>query len=414
MKNLLNGWTKGVVCALGLILSGCDQPPNERTSDTLLPDTLLYVWAYDEDYQSPSFLIVVDADHDSPTYGTILDTVLSEGAGMDAHHSNHFLPSSGRLFANDFMGGRTHIFDTTANPLEPVYKGWFKNLGDYTYPHSFVELAGGNVLATFQTKGEGNEVTGGLVELSPEAEMVRAVDAENPALPMLRPYSLEVLPEIDRVVTTSADMMEKVVDHRLQIWRLSDLKLITTLELPQPDREEARNDPMEARVLADGKTLYINTYMCGLYRLTGVETQTPEVTFVKDFGNLGCAIPQVIGKYYLLALGQNNAISVLDVSDPANPVEVSRLGFSADFEPHWIAADPAGRRIALTGYGDALKTRIMMLDFNPETGTLSVDESFGEGDEKGPGVMVNIQTWPHGDTGPAIVHAAVFRVSSRR
>lgn len=404
MTNSIFGSFKPCVLALALLgLASCQPAPSETP-----PEALLYVWAYDEDKNGPSFLMVIDADPASPGYGTIVDTVATEGVGLDAHHTNHTLPPSGRLFANDFVGGRTHIFETSETPLKPVYAGTFGNRGEFYHPHTFVELPNANVLATFQYQDDEGNRTGGILELDPSGEVVRSVDATDPDIPELRPYSVEVLPELDRVVMVSADMMAKVNDHRVQIRKLSDLSLSSTLELPAPAREEARFAPLESRVLGDGKTLYVSTYMCGLYLLTGVDTDTPEVTFLKDWGNKGCAIPVVIGNYYLLALGENHAVAVLDVSDPANPIEVSRLEFPADFEPHWIGAKSDGTKIALTGYGEGLKTRILMLDFDPETGALSIDESFGAGDDRGSGLMVNLEDWPHGGKGPAIVHAAVF------
>lgn len=387
------------------VLSACGEPEKETKGD---PHSLLYVWAYDEEKSDPAFLIVIDADPASAGYGTILNTVATEGVGMDAHHTNHTLPPSGRMFANDFMGGRTHIFETAENPMKPAYKGVFENRGDFYHPHTFVELPNGNVLVTFQYQDDEGNSTGGILELSPSGEIVRSIDATDPEIPELRPYSVEVLPDLDRVVMVSADMMDKVADYRVQVRTLSELSVLKTLELPAPAREEARFAPLESRVLPDGKSLYVSTYMCGLYLLEGIDTETPEVTFLRDWGNLGCAIPVVIGHYYVLALGQNNAVAALDISDPKNPVEVSRLEFPAGYEPHWIGANREGTKIALTGYGEGLKTRIMMLDFNPDTGALRVDENFGGGDDKAPGLMVNLETWPHGGRGPAIVHAAVF------
>ena len=42
----------------------------------------------------------------------------------------------------------------------------------YTFPHSFERLPNGNVLATFQTIGEGNKKEGGLVEITSKGDYV--------------------------------------------------------------------------------------------------------------------------------------------------------------------------------------------------------------------------------------------------
>jgi len=58
------------------------------------------------------------------------------------------------------------------------------------------------------------------------------------------------------VVTGSAEMMGAQASHVAQVWRLSDLRLISTVPLPaQADwYNDAAADSSEPRVLADGKT----------------------------------------------------------------------------------------------------------------------------------------------------------------
>ena len=64
------------------------------------------------------------------------------------------------------------------------------------------------------------------------------------------------------------------------------------------------------------------------------------------------------------------------VSDPAKPREVSRLSLPERWHmPHWISADRKRGRIAVTGqYAGWLA----MLKFDATTGSLSIDEGFGD------------------------------------
>jgi hypothetical protein len=63
--------------------------------------------------------------------------------------------------------------------------------------------------------------------------MVRSVDAADPASEkFIRPYSLQVIPSLDRIVSTSTDMYLRGNSHVIQVWRLSDLKLLKTIVLP--------------------------------------------------------------------------------------------------------------------------------------------------------------------------------------
>lgn len=393
-----------MVLFAGVALAGCE-PEGQETKTVDGP--LLYAWVMDADLESPDFLAVIDADPNSPDYGTVLNTVLTEGKGGMAHHTNHSLPRSGILFGNDFTVGTSHIFDTKADPKKPTYKGFFTNQGDYSFPHTYVELPNGNILSTFQTKGEAGEVIGGLVEMTITGEMVRASDASDPDVSdFIRPYSLEILPDIDRVVSTSHDMKRKQTGFHVQIWRLSDLTLLKTIELPAGERAEIKTFPLEPRVLGDGKTVLIDTYFCGIYRVSQIETENPEVALSFDIGGDGCGIPLVMENFWIQPLGPKNQIVVLDISNPAKPFEVSRLAFDFSYSPHWLVA--MGNRIAVSEFR-GLDNRILMLDFDPATGTLNVDETFGPGDENGPGVLTNLEIWPHGETGPAVAHGMVFR-----
>ena len=66
----------------------------------------------------------------------------------------------------------------------------------------------------------------------------------------------------------------------------------------------------------------------------------------------------------------------------------------------------------MTGYNDDLSRRVMLLDFDPGTGKIWLDMAFGEGEGNGsgfmPGVMIDRESWPHGPSGPATAHGAIF------
>lgn len=185
-----------------------------------------------------------------------------------------------------------------------------------------------------------------------------------------------------------------------------------TFSLPKAPREGAENDPMEARVLGDGTTVLITTYNCGLYRVDGLQDDKPQAHFIHDFEGTGCAIPFVIGNFWIEAVGQplngGGRVDVLDIADPIHPKLVYSLPFPEGYQPHWIGANAEGNRIALSGY-DKLAMKIVMLNFDKNTGALSIDQAFGEKDAEGiVGINTNRAEWPHGETGPAIPHGLVF------
>lgn len=320
------------------------------------------------------------------------------------------MAEDGRLFANSFSAGATFIFGLT-NPLHPTLVSSFTNVGDYTYPHSFERTPNGNVLATFQNKGDGNAEPGGLVELTPDGEFVRAADAADPAEPNLRPYSLGLVPELDRVVTTTSDMRGQYTTSSVQIWRLSDLALLSTVPLPPGPEGFEHEDPAEARVLSDGRRVLVTTFSCGVYLLDRLETDSPRARFVfsypKKHPKAECALPVQAGNFWIQTVTEINALVSADVSDPESPKEVDRLVFGPEEWPHWISLEPEGDRIVLTGHG-GLAGRVVLVRVDRETGALELDESFGEPGAEILGVDFGRQEWQHGATGEAVPHGSVF------
>lgn len=385
------------------------QDQEERSANTYL-----YVWQHDlEGGNDPNFLSVINADPESEGYGTLVTTVPTPGATGHAHHTSLVLPESEVLFANDFRGNSSHIFDAS-NPLAPRLTRSFQNKGDYNYPHTFSELANGNILTVFQSKNISSPEPGGLVELTIDGDIVQTGDANNGDSELfMRPYGLTIAPEINRAMTTNTDMLGTGDGTHVQVWELSSLSLLATLELPEVPGPRRLN-PYESRLLADGKTVMFNTLNCGLFLLQDLDDTDLEVKFVYSFPGADiCALPHRTENYWLQAVfsrtdSSQNAIVVLDISNPLQPIEVSRLPMGEGFMPHWLSPDATGTRLVLTGYGEHLSRRIMMLDFDATSATLSIDSNFGTGDSFGPGFMLDDQIWPHGGTGSVMAHGSVF------
>jgi len=126
------------------------------------------------------------------------------------------MPASGMLFANDHDAGRTFIFDVR-DPPHPKIVTSFTDMAGYMHPCSYLRLPNGQVLVTFQHlhHGESEEQmggSGGLVEIDHHGKVIRSSSSADPAFPgaLLTPYSLVVLPEIDRVVSTVDGLGESI------------------------------------------------------------------------------------------------------------------------------------------------------------------------------------------------------------
>lgn len=368
------------------------------------PARYLVVWAMEANEfpgkgEGRDFLAVFDIGTD---FGKLVAAVPVQAHAMMAHHTNEAMPPNRRLFASDFMAGKADVFDLS-DPRRPRLAASFDAANGYTHAHSFAALANGDTLATYQIRGDRDE-PGALVELDPHGKTIRSSNAAASEVdPNVRPYGLLVLENIDRVVTTSAAMPPldvKAPTHVIQIWRLSDLKLLQTLDLPKPPvfavTAESADD---AALLDDGKTVMIKTGRCTLYTLTDVAAPQSRLAFVYDYGARACSgVPVVAGRYWIEALLSAHALVALDVKDPAHPVEVSRLYLGNEALPHWLSREPGTGNLVITGFGSLLN-RISFASIDLNTGALALDSR---------SIDLQHRTWPDGWDGAAIPHAALF------
>lgn len=384
-------------------------PPNR-------PGHYLFVWTADQAKQGNDFLAVIDADPASPTYGKLVAGVGTDIKSVRIHHTEYEMPASGMLFANDHDANKSVIFDLR-DPLTPKVAMHFQSMGGYSMPHSFLRLPNGNVLASFQFTDNGSHAdhaammsgkTGGVVEIDDNGMVVRSVSNADPALPDdgLLPYSLAILPEIDRVVVTNSPMQDPYLlsSNTYQVFRLSDLKLLGTYRLDPGSTGNGNVAPEEARVAADG-SVYVQTLSCGIQRITALDSPKPMAKLVHKFPGDFCGVPTIVGRYLVQSVPNFHGFAVLDIGDPTNVREVSRLTVSDSFSPHWTGWDSKAKRLVVTSgkKGD----RLYLLKLDDKTGALSIDETFRDTDGK-VGFSFASRQWPHGWSGEGTPHGAVF------
>jgi hypothetical protein len=369
----------------------------------------LLVWAWDVDHDAEAFLAVVDVDRSSESYGQVTST-LTAPAGSDAHHVEYEMTTS-QLFANSFDTGRTFVFEL-GDAGQPSLVGNFGDAGPFTHPHSFARTPSGTVLATYQGLGADYDASGGLAELDDRGRVLRTASAADPVDPDLRPYSLAVVPQLDRVVTTSADMRGIKVGRSVQVWRLSDLTLLHTVLLPPGPRGDEHLHPAEVRLLDDERSVMVTTFRCGLYVLRELDG-IPVAELARSFPwspvpreDTDCNVPVRFDRFWAQPVGTGSVV-VLDVSDPEEPVIVDELSFGVDARPHWLALEPGARRMVMTG-GGTLAGGVYLIDVDRETGKLRLADDLPATGSGIPGVRFDRDQWPHGETGPAFAHGAVF------
>ena len=383
-----------------------------RTAETPGADSdYLFLWTASADTTQPDFLAVLDVRPTGDRYGRVVTTLPVPGRRNEPHHTEHAMPADGRLFANGFGSGQSFVFDLT-NPEKPRIANSFGDVAGMMHPHSFVRLESGNVLATFQMQHDSAGMApGGLAELTPEGRVVRTVSDDRPGVDRrIRPYSAAIVNSLDRIVTTTTDMDGEAPVRAVQVWRLSDMTLLSTFDLPDGPRGDEGAFTAEPRLLADGKTVLVSTFNCGLYLIDGLDGSAPSGRLVASFPQApqtSCAIPVIAGHYYLVTVPAWNAVVSLDIADPAYPREVSRVSLGAGTVPHWISLEPNQRRVVITGYA-TLSNRVVIASFNAGTGRLAIDERFRDAKDSLPGFRMDNKTWPHGGSTKGVPHGAVF------
>jgi hypothetical protein len=382
------------------------------TPDAAVDRDYLYLWTASADTTQPDFLAVLDITEpadDTARYGALVTTLPVPGRRNGPHHTEHELAADRQLFANGFASGKSWVFDLSV-PDAPRISAEFGDVDGFSHPHSFLRLPNGNVLGTFQmTHAAGGMRAGGLVEMTPRGELVSSVSADYAGADTgLRVYSGAVIPALDRIVTTSTDMVKDFPEasRTLQVFRLSDRARLGSIRLPGPHGPYSA----EPRVMDDGRTLLVSTFSCGLFIVDGLEGDNPVATEVARFHErpyAACAIPVIAGSYYLVTVPAWSAVVSLDISDPRAPREVSRVTFDSTDIPHWIAISPDRRRVVVTGYR-SLQHQVQLLRFDAQTGQLTRDDRFREEGAAVPGFRMDDKTWPHGGSAPGVPHGAVF------
>ncbi len=421
-----------------LSLTGCSQ----KSVDIPLKggaSPYLFVFAGDQDEKEPDFMAMMNVDPGSQTRGEPISSASVCHKASMPHHTEYVAPPAGEpIFMNAHHHELSLIVDIQS-PKEMMVQKRFSPPGSLRYPHDYKRTPDGTRLVGFlRSEGPSPDPTedllpgghGGIAEYTMDGEFIRSVSAAVPGLKKaVRPYAFALLPEQDRFLVTSAPMHENSWADVVQIYRYSDFTLLHTLELPVGRlangdvQEGSQRAGFGPRVLDDG-SVFLNSYGCAFYHVTGIDTDKPNVAMVHtlktkpaktdDYIRGACGIPVRVGNFWVQPVGAPHAVAVLDISDPTAPKEVFRLKTPRTFNPHWLGKDPHGNRLIL-GSELGSEQGFFMLRIDEETGALAFDKGF-QGKQKGlilsrkrdGYISFDRPAWPHGETGTAFGHAAIF------
>lgn len=391
------------------------------------PSRFLLVFAGD-DWQTKPWSTDFFATFDLST-GHVVSTRPIDVDGSMPHHMEYELPARGQhLWANAHHAEETLLLDWS-NPAQLKIVKRIKPPAPYRFTHDFKRLSDGAMMVGFlRSEGESPEAGddtmpgnhGGIAEYRADGTLVRTSSAAAAGLPHpVRPYSFLEIDGGRRLLTTSAAMMEKSSADVVQIWRRSDLKLLHTLVIPPGIGSDgkpfpaASGSPFSAKKMADGSVL-VSTYGCGFYRVTGAEGDKPEVAHVMTISpeaeskkRGSCGVPTLVGRWWIHPIGKEGRVATFDVSDPVHPRQVASLSIAEGFAPHWTARDPRSDRIVV-GAEAGMEEAMVILRLDPVTGGLRFDDRLADAKGRKGFLDFGREEWPHGKTGPAWGHAALF------
>lgn len=423
-------------------LASCSDPVPQNTIELTGASPHMLLLVGDQDQQDEDFITALNVDPASATRGQALGSAPIGHKASMVHHMEYNAPPKGEPI---FMNGHHHELSMIVNfsdPTNPVIDATFQPPTALRYPHDYARTDSGTRLVGF-LRGEGGNLNpeeatspgnhGGIAEYSMQGELIRTASAAAPGYTKaIRPYAFAQLPEMDRITVTSAPMMEQSWADVIQIYRYSDFELLHTIDLEvgvdhEGNRVEGINGAgFGQHVLPDG-SIFLNSYGCNFYHLTGIDTDAPSADLVfsvetdpaDDPAKIrgACGIPLLIGQYWVQPIGKKEQVVVLDISDPASPKEVFRLDTPEGFAPHWMGKDPAGNRLIL-GAELGGEQGFYMLRFDEASGRIEFDSDFADYRSDSPlnifrsksvgYISLDRPAWPHGATGPAWGHAAVF------
>ncbi len=200
-----------------LLLSACAAPSSETPNTTDSPSPYLLVSAGDADEAHSDFLAVIDLRDGSATFGSAISTLPTNMTASMPHHMEYTLPPAGELLFLNAHHHEASLLLDVSNPSALRVAKTFSAPAPLRYPHDYTRTPTGTRLVGFlrsegasidptETATPGNH--GGIAEYSADGTLMRKAMAGDANGQPVRPYAFALLPAIDRLVVTSAPMME--------------------------------------------------------------------------------------------------------------------------------------------------------------------------------------------------------------
>lgn len=293
------------------------------------PEKYLYVFCVDADAQENDFVITIDVDRASPTFGTVIHRLDLGSKGNETHHWG-FTDDRTRIWAGGLFTSRIWILDVATDPAAPRIERVLEDVPRSTGlsgPHTYYALPG-RMLLTF-LGAEGGGLPAGMAEFTNDGRFIRRIDQPEGA-----PYGYDVAvqPKLNRMVSSSftpyrnyskpfPEMSLDDFGDEMVVWDLKERRPIQVAEVGKA--------PLEVRWSLDPENDYGFTNCAlddSIYLFKGKEDGTYEFSKVAETAAMPADLRQSPDDRFLyVSCFGGDEIEQWDVSDPEHPVLTSTV-----------------------------------------------------------------------------------------
>lgn len=388
--------------------------------------TTLYVWASDEAHVAPDFLVVIDFDPTSPSYGQILKTVPLPppgNVGNEPHHCHvsadeRVLACGGLL---SLLKGQDGIFFFDVTDARNPKFMFSTHAANSSITDDFLPLPGGGFLVSNMGSATGG-AGGRIVEFDSSLNVRAEYPATSPADGTFNPHGMDADFSKNLLVTsdfvnpvTTLNVWSGPVELRssVRFWDLAKRQITRTVFLPDQagtmDVKLIPGDPHGRAVTANMFTglvytvdptdgSYVQSFDC--------DSIVPHVVVPVRGGMTQLLAMPRSGRRMIFGSFQAGQIGLLDITNPNHFTQVSIVNLGLNAGPHMIHLTPNGQRLVVSDYfldeGDFGKIhfagdhKVRVIDVSEDA--LTIDPKF---------LPIDFNTaFP---TGPAQPHGVAFK-----
>jgi selenium-binding protein 1 len=352
---------------LGALPAAADEDGRDKGKDHKA--TTLYVWAGDQARVAPDFLAVINFDEDSDDYGKVIRTVPIPppgNVGNEPHHCH--LSADGNTLAcggllSVLKGQNGIFFFDVSKARDPKFlfstRAPLSSITD-----DFLPLDKGGFLVTQMGSASGT-APGRIAEFDEHLQLVHEWP-DSPPVDGFNPHGIDGRADLNLMVTSDfidpASTLnvvpgDPVLRGSIRVWNLATRTLLRTIPIP------TAVGTMDVKLIPGDKKgrAFTAGMFDGLVYL--VDTAAGTATFVFDCEDIvpHVEVPVRGGMTQILAMPksgdrlifgsfQAGQIGMLDVSDPAHPVQSGIVSLGLGAGPHDIALTDDDKRLVVTDY----------------------------------------------------------------